>query len=94
MKYKVWLENREAKDNITNLIINSISPEIKQDMSEDGILNISTANLGSEWVNDILNRGEVQNILDPSRVDFIQNEAKKGITVQQLIDYILNSTGV
>ncbi len=91
-EYKLWVESRENKENITNLVINSIGPDVKQDMSEDGILNISTSNLGTEWIDDILNRGEVQTVVDPSKIDFIKSEAKKGITVQQFVDYILNSS--
>ena len=87
IQFKVWSEARDYK-NIKNTVLSSLFPTLDQAQAEEN-LNITIDTIDPEIIDQMLNNGNIKtklNIRDPHQ--FLQS--RKGITIQQFIDWLLS----
>jgi len=97
LTFKIWLENEEVKklqDTVRQIIINFMAEDdpVARDTDEDTLMMRNTKMIYPK-VNDVLERGEVQQYLRPEQVFAIRKLAKDGpgIPVSRFIDEIVKA---
>jgi hypothetical protein len=91
MEFKVWLEIREELENIKSVVVAAIPEDIKLGKNPSEIMAINTKSLDPHWVRDLLRREIIADHLknDVQRMEMIERESRIGMSIQQLIDYLI-----
>jgi hypothetical protein len=88
MKFSLWLEIRSV-ENLKKTILAALFPTLDSHQQEDNlVLTLNT--LDQDLIDNMLENGNVKEYLgDRNPHQFLQS--KKGITVQQFIDWLVNN---
>ena len=86
MQFLIWLETREDLENIKKTVLSALFPTLDGQQAEDNMM-LTMDTLDSDLIDNMLDNGNVRERLG-SRNPHQYLKSKKGITVQQFIQWL------
>jgi hypothetical protein len=91
MQFSIWLEARDFEE-VKNTILTSLFPTLDKQQQKDNI-GLPLDTLDDDLINQMLDNGNIRDRLQ-NRNPHQFLKSKKGITVGQFIDWLINAQSV